>query len=76
MSTIQIWNPKYSTREVLVSTKKIKDWINIIEITKDKDYAGKILKVHSDVARACRKQQNWAILVYCIPLSSFEIVEK
>lgn len=73
---IEIWNPKYSTREVLVATKKIKDWVNIIEITKDKDYAWKQLKIHSDVARKCRIQSNWTIPVYCIPLSSFEIVSK
>ena len=76
MKAIEVWKPKYSTREVFVATHKIKSGWNYIEITQDSAYEGKLLKIDGEEARKWPTKENGRGMVYMIPLGRFEIIDK
>jgi len=71
---IEVWQPKYSSQELLISTNKVSPGDNYIKITKDKTYDGKLLKIQGEEVIKYKTQKNGAGEVYCVPLSKFEIV--
>lgn len=72
---IEVWNPKYSTNEVLVSLYKLKQGDNYIRITKDKNYKDKLLKINYQDTLQFGIQQNGRGKVRVIPVIAFETVE-
>lgn len=76
MNILDIWNPKYSTKEILVNPRKCIRGINYVQITKDKDYQNKLLKFHSDILDNYPAQKNGKGIVVAIPISQFEVILK
>jgi hypothetical protein len=76
MKTIEIWQPRYSTKSVLVATHKIAIGVNYITFTKDKSLFGNIYKIDGNKARTYPKQPNGSIEVYEIPMSELELIVK
>ena len=70
---IEIWAPKFSTKEVLISTKKVVSGTNIIKFTKVKSMEGKEYHIEDTEIRQCRVQPNGVGEVYVVPLSKFKI---
>lgn len=73
---LEIFRPKYSTREILVSPRKVKDGENYVRITKDKNYKNKLLKFNSEIMDNYPCQPNGRGEVVCIPISEFEIINE
>lgn len=71
-AVIDIWEPKYSTREVLIATHKVMER-NRIKIMKGA-YAGEYF-ISGVVASAYPVQSNGKINVYAVPLSQLERLE-
>lgn len=71
---INIWNPRYSTNDILVAERKIFHWPNYVRITKDPAYSWKLLMIKWEDTTKYKRQQNWQIKVVCIPISAFEVV--
>lgn len=66
---LDIWEPKYSTMEVLLATRKIGER-NRVNIQKGA-YKGQYF-VSGDIVRSCPIQSNGKISVYAVPLSQLE----
>lgn len=68
-NVICIWQPKYSTREVLVATQKVRDGKNYIFFVADRNWLDLYSFDGTKVKQNCKISSNGKILVYDIPLS-------
>lgn len=73
---LDVWNPRYHDRTILVNPRKCIRGTNYVQITKDKDYQNKLLKFHSDILDKYPAQKNGKGIVVAIPLSQFEVILK
>ena len=73
---IEVWKPKYSTREVLVATHRIVTGDNYVKITKDSAYKNTLLKFNSEMSKKYPTQKNGRGTVVVIPLRDFEIINE
>lgn len=71
---IEIWQPRFKDRTVLIACKKVREGINLIKFTKTPSMTG-VYSVDSDVIRACEVQSNGKIDCYVVPLYELQEVE-
>lgn len=69
MNTIDIWSPKFSTNEVLISPYKIKPGLNRIIFTKSNLSP---LLIDSEDIRKYPLTSNGSIGVHAVPMSAFK----
>lgn len=74
-NTIEIWSPKYSTDEVLIAVKKVKDKNRII-FTQAKHLAGRVYLVSGQVIKKYPIQTNGTIPCYAVPMNKLELISK
>ena len=68
-NVICIWQPKYSTQEVLVATQKVRDGKNYIFFVADRNWVDLYSFDGTKVKQNCKISSNGKIPVYDIPLS-------
>lgn len=68
-NAICIWQPKFSTQEVLVATTKVRDGKNYVFFVADRNYMDLYSFDGNKVKKECKISSNGKILVYDIPLS-------
>ena len=69
MTATVIWQPKFSTQEVLVSTLKVRDNKNYLFFVADRNHPDLYSYDGSKVKKECKITSNGKILCYNIPLS-------
>ena len=69
---IQIWEPRYSTRSVLIAKYKVKEGINEIIFTKSKALEGKIFTIKGADIRRHPLESNGSINCYAVPIEELE----
>lgn len=67
-----VWQPKYKTREVLVSDLCIADGNSYVFFSADRNWTHLYKYDGHKVLTQCQKQKNGKGYVYCIPLSWLE----
>jgi hypothetical protein len=72
---IEIWQPRYKDRKVLIATYKVGD-TNTIVFTKSKYLKGKVFKVSGEVIRKYPKETNGTIECYAVPMSELEMINE
>ncbi len=73
-NVIEIWQPRYKDRTVLLATYKVKDGENLIKFTKAPELKG-LYRVDGSRVRACPISNNGKIDCFTVPLSYLEKVE-
>lgn len=68
-NVICIWQPKFSTKEVLVATTKVREGKNYIFFVADRNFPDLYSFDGTKVKQNCKISSNGKILVYDIPLS-------
>jgi len=68
-NVICIWQPKYSTKEVLVATQKVREGKNYLFFVADRNWQDLYSFDGTKVKQECKISSNGKILVYDIPLS-------
>lgn len=68
-NVICIWQPKYSTQEVLAATSKVRDGKNYIFFVADRNWIDLYSFDGTKVKETCKISSNGKIPVYAIPLS-------
>lgn len=71
---IYIWEPKYSTNEVLIGAHKIVGGENLIQFTKARHLKGAVYKVKSEIISSYPKQRNGNGYVYVVPFDKLECI--
>lgn len=67
---IEIWQPRWHDRKVLIAKYKVCSGINEIVFTKAKSLKGKVFRVNGmDIAK-CPVETNGTIDCYAVPLST------
>ena len=69
MNVTVIWQPKYCTKEVLVSTMKVRDGKNYLFFAEANSYPDLYSYDGTKVKKECNVTSNGKIYCYCIPLS-------
>ena len=69
---IEIWEPRWHDRVVLVAAYKVAVGINTIKFTRGR-LKGLIFKIHSDIIQKCPITTNGKIRCYAIPLETLGI---
>lgn len=64
-----IWQPKFSTQEVLVATNKVRDGKNFVFFAGDRNHPDLYSYDGTKVKQDCKVTSNGKIYCYCIPLS-------
>lgn len=67
-SCFSIWEPRYSTDDVLLKASKVKTHNKVI-FTKAKSLAGKVFYVSGKDVKRCPKSYNGSITCYSCPMS-------
>lgn len=68
MTAICIWQPKFSTREVLVATNKVRDGVNYLFFAGDRNHPDLYAFDGLKVKQNCRVGSNGKLYCYYIPL--------
>lgn len=76
MNIIQIWYPKYSTQDILIDPRKIREGKNYVEITKDSNYKDVYLEFDSDYIYKYPIGTNGKINVLYVPIREFTKINK
>ena len=71
---IEIWQPKYSTDEVLIGCHHVQSGDNEIVFTKAPHLKDKIFSITGEKIRTFKRQPNGKGEVYCVPMK--ELTEK
>ncbi len=71
---IEIWQPKWKDRTVLISTMKVVEGENRIIFTKTPAYKGQVFKCDGSLIRNCPVVSNGKIDCFAVPLSKLERV--
>ena len=69
MTASVIWQPKFSTQEVLVSTAKVREGKNYLFFAADRNHPDLYSYDGTKVKSECKITSNGKIYCYCIPLS-------
>jgi hypothetical protein len=69
---IEIWQPRYKDRKVLIATYKVGD-TNTIVFTKAKYLKGKVFKCSGETIRKYPKETNGTIECYAVPMSELTL---
>ena len=72
---IEIWEPRWKDRQVLISKFKVRDGVNYIKFTKAKCFLGKVFKIEGKEIRKCPLGTNGKISCYEVPLDLLEEVK-
>lgn len=67
---IEIWQPRWKDRSVLIATYKVSDGKNYVRFTKTPSLQG-IFSCDGKKIKSCPIQKNGKIDVYAVPLSLF-----
>jgi len=67
-----IWQPKFSTQEVLIATNKVREGKNYVFFAGDRNHPDLYSYDGSKVKTQCKITSNGKIYCYCIPLSWLE----
>ena len=67
---IEIWQPRWHDRVVLIAKYKVKDGVNEIKFTKSKCFNDKVFKVGSSEIKDCPIETNGKINCYAVPLNT------
>lgn len=73
-SYFEIWQPRYSTDDVLLKATKVKT-NNKIVFTKAKSLEGKTFYVSGQDVKKCPKSYNGSITCYAVPMSKLQEME-
>lgn len=73
--SIEIWQPRYHDKKVLLARYKVCDGDNKIVFTKAKHLAGKTFHVSGDVVRKCKLETNGSIPCYAVPMDALTVEE-
>ena len=65
---LEIWQPRYIDKKVLIATFKVQDGDNVIMFTRDKKLAGKEFHIDGAVIRQCPVETNGKIDCYAVPM--------
>ena len=65
---IEIWNPRWHNKTVLIAKYKVVSGINKIKFTKAKCFNDKVFEVDGDIIRSYPLETNGTILCYAVPL--------
>ena len=65
---IEIWNPRWHDRIVLIATYKVASGINKVKFTKSKCFKDKVFEIAGAIIRACPVESNGTISCYAVPL--------
>lgn len=79
MNIIEIYEPRWHDRTVLVATYKVKSGYNYIKFTKVSENSGlkgKLYRFHSTEINTNRVQSNGRIPCFAIPMEILELVEE
>ena len=66
---IEIWQPRYKDKKVLIATHKVANGKNYLTFTKDNRLKGIIFEFDGDEVRKCPTQANGRGTVYIYPFS-------
>ena len=69
MSVCCIWQPKYSTKEVLIATNKVGNGKNYVFFAGDRNWKDLYSYDGEKVRKYCKISTNGKIYCFCIPLS-------
>lgn len=67
---IEIWQPRWKDRKVLIAKFKVREGVNEIRFTKAPSLGTDIFRVNSEVIRACPIGSNGKLDCYEVPLDS------
>lgn len=73
---IEIWNPKYSTDEVLIAKYKVSPGINRIKFTKAKALKGMIFEIEGSEIMKYPVKPNGKIPCYFVPMEKLKNVTR
>ena len=65
---IEIWNPRWHDRIVLIAKYKVSSGINKVKFTRAKCLKDRVFEVDGDTIRSCPTESNGTILCYAVPL--------
>ena len=71
---IEIWQPRYKDRTVLIATTKVVKGENRIVFTKAPQFKDMVFVCDGDVIKNCPLDSNGKIDCYAVPLSKLERV--
>ena len=67
---IEIYQPRWHDRRVLIATYKVSSGVNYIKFTKSPTLKG-VFEITGDEIRKCPRETNGTIDCYSVPLSEF-----
>ena len=70
-TAIEIWQPRWKDRKVLIACHKVRDGKNYIRFTKAKSLPG-LYSVDGEVIRSSEQCTNGRIMCYAVPLSELK----
>lgn len=70
---IEIWAPRWKTKEVLIACHKVSRGINRIKFTKVEAYKNKYYDIDSKEITSCPIESNGRIDCYVVPLSKLKV---
>jgi hypothetical protein len=70
---IKIWEPKYSTNEVLIGKHHVASGMNEIVFTRAPHLEGKVYLMDGEKIRSFPKQPNGKGFVYCVPMTELTL---
>jgi hypothetical protein len=73
---IYIWEPKYSTNEVLIGAHKVLDGLNDICFTKSKALRGAVYAIQGSKIKSFPKQKNGNGYVYVVPFGELQCIKQ
>lgn len=73
---IEIWEPRWHDRTVLIAVHKVSSGLNEIKFTKTPSLEGKIYTLPSETIRKYPIESNGKINCYAVPLGEFKETEQ
>ena len=75
LNKIEIWQPRYKDRKVLISTYKVGNQNSII-FTKAKHLLYKEYYITGEEIRKCTLETNGTISCYAVPMDKLQLIER
>ena len=69
---IEIWQPRWHDKKVLIAKRKVSDGNNFIFFSKSKCLRGKTFKILGAEIRKCPIESNGVIDCYAVPMEKLE----
>ena len=73
---IEIWQPRYKDRTVLIAKYKVCRGVNLIKFTKAKHLLGKVFSARSEDICKCPVQSNGRITCYVVPMDMLQLISQ